>query len=373
MIQVHKMASGIEGIVRPRSATALVIAQAGAEPMAGMAVLPLVVLAAWPAPAASHLGPAASVVPVLRRGWNLGNTLDTELYNPGVNAPWVFDAVKRAGFDWVRIPVHWDPHTAAAAPFAIDPAFMATVRQSVEWALKAGLVAMVNTHHERWFDNSTSFDTQLPRFLSIWEQIADEFKDTPDMALVFELLNEPSEITIKQLNAMNTAVLPVVRKSNPTRQVHFGGLAKMGTWWILQNPDAIAIPAGDDHLALTVHSYNPWDFAGPGPKPDHIPTDHIFTADDEAKARETMSQLAAWGERQLGGASKVVHDEFGCTTMQTNRTARLLYYKTYARAAEAAGVGWAVWDDDGWYRVLSRRGNHTWDTEVLAQLMPPGE
>ena len=70
-------------------------------------------------------------------------------------------------------------------------------------------------------------------------------KFTPDMALVFELLNEPSEITIKQLNAMNTAVLPVVRKSNPTRQVHLGGLAKMGTWWILQNPDAVVIPAGN--------------------------------------------------------------------------------------------------------------------------------
>ena len=81
--------------------------------------------------------------------------------------------------------------------------------------------------------------------------------------------------------------------------------------------------------------------------------------------------LAAWGQRKLGDPSRVVHDEFGCTVMQSNRTARLLYYKTYARAAEAAGVGWAVWDDDGWYRVLSRRGNQTWDADVLAQLVPP--
>ena len=85
-----------------------------------------------------------------------------------------------------------------------------------------------------------------------------------------------------------------------------------------------------------------------------------------------MGNLAAWGQKKFGDPSKVVHDEFGCTVMQPNRTARLLYYKTYARAAEAAGVGWAVWDDDGWYQVLRRRGNHTWDAEVLAQLVCAG-
>ena len=160
------------------------------------------------------------------------------------------------------------------------------------------------------------------------------------------------------------------------------------------------IPTGDSNLALTVHSYTPWDFAGPGPativppatRPQHKgPTDHAFTAADEAAASETMRSLAAWGQRKLGAASKVVHDEFGCTVMQSNRTARLLYYNTYRAAAEAAGVGWAVWvsaaapfassckaskkpaaqDDDGWYRVLSRRGNHSWDADVLKQLVPP--
>ena len=68
--------------------------------------------------------------------------------------------------------------------------------------------------------------------LSIWRQIGAEFAGIPDMALVFELLNEPQHINISQLNAMNAAVLPVVRESNPTRQVHFGGLAMMGSWWI---------------------------------------------------------------------------------------------------------------------------------------------
>ena len=309
--------------------------------------------------------------PTLHRGWNLGDTLDTTQYNPGVNAPWVFDAVKKAGFDWVRIPVHWDPHTSHTPPFAINATWMQTVIETVTWAHASGLVAMVNTHHENWFDNTTTFDSNLPRFLAIWSQIAETFKAVPDSQLVFELLNEPSNIKIDQLNAMNAAVLPVVRKTNPTRQVHFGGLAKMGSWWILQHPDAITIPENDGHLALTVHSYDPYAFAGPGPKTPsggHIPLITTFTATDAAKGVATMKFLGEWGRNR---SMPVVHDEFGCTVMQPNRTARLLYYKTYARAAEAAGVAWAVWDDDGWFQILRRRGNRTWDAEVLAQLVPP--
>jgi endoglucanase len=199
--------------------------------MPPLTLLVLVLVLVLPLPDGVDAAAAAAAShPVLRRGWNLGDTLDTEQYNPGVNAPWVFESVKRAGFDWCRIPVHWGPHTAATAPFKVDASFMATVRQTVEWALKAGLVAMINTHHETWLDNRTAFSTQLPRLVSIWEQIGSEFAGVPDADLVFELLNEPSSINISQLNAMNAALLPVVRKSNPTRQVHFGGLAKMGSW-----------------------------------------------------------------------------------------------------------------------------------------------
>ena len=53
------------------------------------------------------------------------------------------------------------------------------------------------------------------------------------------------------------------------------------------------------------------------------------------------------------------HDEFGCTSLQTNRTARLQYYTAERTAAEENGVGWAIWDDDGWWKsgsvVLSLR------------------
>jgi endoglucanase len=310
-------------------------------------------------PAADGLG-----VP-LRRGWNLGNTLDDWPlpYNQPVNADWVFEAVAAKGFDWVRIPAQWGPHTATTAPYAVEPDFMAHLNETVGWALAHNLTVMVNTHHENnWIDNSTLFAAALPRLVAIWTQIAAHFGSYPDERLVFELFNEPKHMSMAELNAMNSALLSVVRRTNPTRQIHFGGLASMNSGWLLSHPDAMVFPDGDEHLALTVHSYDPWAFAGNGPPPTHAPVQHTFNT---SSAYATMRRLKVWSEAHQ---IPVYHDEFGCVVMQSNRTARLEYYAAYSKAASENGIGWAIWDDDGWWKTLDRRGNRTWDEGVLNAL-----
>ena len=99
----------------------------------------------------SQLLAAAGLGVPLRRGWNLGNTLDDWPlpHNLPVDAEWVFESVAAKGFDWVRIPAQWGPHTATTAPYAIDPEFMAHLNETVGWALAHNLTVMVNTHHER--------------------------------------------------------------------------------------------------------------------------------------------------------------------------------------------------------------------------------
>ena len=125
------------------------------------------------------------------RRWPLELPVKTERRRRRLQAEWVFESVAAAGFDWTRIPAHWGCHTAEAAPYAVDPAFMAQLNTTVGWALAHGLRVMVNTHHENsWIDDSTKFAAALPRLVAIWEQIAAHFSSYPDDRLVFELLNE---------------------------------------------------------------------------------------------------------------------------------------------------------------------------------------
>lgn len=194
---------------------------------------------------------------LLKRGWNLGNTLEGCSPSTNPNGEWVFETVAAAGFDWVRIPAQWGCHALETAPYTVDAAFLAQVNQTVRWALKHKLRAMVNTHHEnKWIDttNTTIFAAALPRLVAIWTQISGAFASYSDDVLVYELFNEPNKMSVDQLNQMNAALLPPIRATNPTRQVHLGGLANMNSGWILSHTDAMAFPKADKHLALTVHS-----------------------------------------------------------------------------------------------------------------------
>ncbi len=66
-----------------------------------------------------------------------------------------FEAIRAAGFSHVRLPVTWGyrmyfPSGSSGSP-AVKSAFLASVKASVDNALDAGLVVILNSHHERWF------------------------------------------------------------------------------------------------------------------------------------------------------------------------------------------------------------------------------
>lgn len=151
---------------------------------------------------------SSSRTTILGAGWNMGNHLDS--HNDGVAGEMVwgnpratqatFDAVKRAGFTSVRIPVTWLGHIGQAPDYKIDENWMNRVAEVVGYAEKAGLNAIVNIHHDgsdsqHWVNiaaaaKSDCVNTQVKRQLAaVWTQIANRFKNYGDF-LMFEALNE---------------------------------------------------------------------------------------------------------------------------------------------------------------------------------------
>jgi endoglucanase len=194
-------------------------------------------------------------------GINLGNVLEAPV--EGAWAPvaqeYYFDDYKARGFSSVRIPVRWDNHTQRSAPYAIEPAFMARVRQVVGWSLARNLTVIINAHHDDWVNNEKDFEAMLPRYLAVWKQVSAAFADAPAALLRFETLNEPTNLTITQLNEMHARVLPVMRVGgeNPVREVYLVGLSWDGADWLLAHPDAVTFPplasgAPDPHLRFEV-------------------------------------------------------------------------------------------------------------------------
>src|SRR6266545_1396403 len=135
-------------------------------PSALKRVIPFCVLALMvPAAArAQTLPPAADVARQIHLGWNVGNSLEatggeTAWGNPLISQQ-LIDAVKAAGFNAVRIPCAWDGH-ANQSTLAIDPAWMARVKQVVDYAIGNGMYVVLNIHWDGgWLEEHPLFSFQ---------------------------------------------------------------------------------------------------------------------------------------------------------------------------------------------------------------------
>ena len=148
------------------------------------------------------LGTPDQVVQAMAPGINFGNTLesldksDTPPFTVSKETAWdnppanqtIFNAYAAAGFKSVRIPVTWDQYVDANGHIA--PFWLARVKQVVDYALNAGLIAIINIHHDGWVIPDTAHKADADaRMTSYWTQIATYFAGY-DNRLLFASANE---------------------------------------------------------------------------------------------------------------------------------------------------------------------------------------
>jgi aryl-phospho-beta-D-glucosidase BglC (GH1 family) len=257
------------------AALALAGPVAGPGPAAGAAQI-----AAAPAgeSAGGSGGSAMAVVAAMRPGWNLGNSLDatgsdeTSWGNPVITEA-LLDNVRRQGFRSIRIPVTWGHHQGGAPDYAIEPGYLARVREVVGWALADGFYVLLNMHHDSWLwvaDMPAQHDAVLARYTAAWRQIAAAFRDAPGR-LLLESINEPSfnggsgdAGNAALLHELNTAFHREVRGSggaNATRKLVLPTLHTSADQARLDELAATFAALNDPNLIATVHFYGFWPFS----------------------------------------------------------------------------------------------------------------
>ena len=143
--------------------------------------------------------PASTPLPMPTYGWNLGNTLEATWGVPNWTAAPFYTAAN-AGFNAVRIPVAWNFNattnvSGGITNYPVNPAFMAQVKKAVDYALDAGMYAMINIHWDGgWLENNitTNIDPVInAKMQSYATQIATAFAGY-DQRLLFAAANEPN-------------------------------------------------------------------------------------------------------------------------------------------------------------------------------------
>jgi len=163
------------------------------------------------APDATGMGSTATqLVANIKMGWNIYNTMEAPGGENGWGQPLItqqlIDLVKQSGVNAIRIPIQYDwSHIINKSTAQIDPAWLARVKQVVQYCFNDNMYVMINIHYDGgWLDctaTGAKQDTVNAKQKAYWEQIATTLRDF-DEHLMFASSNEPNATDIPTTNVL---------------------------------------------------------------------------------------------------------------------------------------------------------------------------
>jgi len=304
----------------------------------------------------------------LDRGVNLGNFLESPKEGAWSGGRLLqesdFSIIRQAGFTLIRVPICWSAHVSPAPVFTIDPAFLSRVDWVVTQAEKNDLRAILDYHNDDALMKMP--DDNADRFVAIWKQIAEHYKDAPD-SIRFELLNEPNgKLNAARWNALLAKTLTVVRATNPNRTVVVGPVQwnNIGALWKL------VLPESDRNLLVTVHYYDPMTFTHQGAswvEGSDKWLGNTWQGTDAEKLAVTQSfdEAAAWASFHN---RPMYLGEFGSFS-RGDMDSRARWTTCVARAAESHGFPWTYWEYCSGFGAYDPDA-HVWRQPLLEALIP---
>lgn len=297
---------------------------------------------------------------ILKAGWNLGNTLDATdskgldsetSWGQPLTTPELIAFVKESGFTSIRIPVSWGNHTDS--DYQIDEAWMARVKEVVDYAYDEGLFVIINSHHDcDYYYPDTDHYAESEKYLTtIWTQIAEEFKDYDDH-LIFESMNEPrlkgtdiewwfaasdpkGRESIGVICKLNQAFVDTIRNSGGNNENRFIMVPSYAASPDFALNSAFSMPEDpSDKVMLSVHAYTPYDFAGKGTG---------YKDWDGSKTTEFVFMGKLMSTFKMNGYGIVI-GEFGATN-KDNQPDREKWARGYTMKAASYGMSYFVWDN----------------------------
>jgi len=284
----------------------------------------------------------------------------------------MINAVAAAGFNSIRIPVAWDSH-ANQRTFVIDPAWMARVKQVVDWCRAKNLTVIINCHWDGgWFDSNgfRRFDSKInSKVTSYWGQIATAFASY-DSHLLFACANEPDIDS-----AAKTAVLEQYYQTF-VNTVRAKGGNNATRWLVVQGPstdidktydwlNALPNDPTPGRLAVEVHYYpyqfclmttdatwgNMFYFWGQGYHSTTMPTRNSTWGEEDYQLAEFQKMQAKFTSLgipvilgEFGAVRRTGYADLTGTELSRHLASRSYFYKMIDNDCVQCGMKPFVWD-----------------------------
>ena len=303
---------------------------------------------------------------------NLGASIDAETAwgNPPVTKEMI-QAVKKAGFNAIRIPIRWQCHITDAQTMSIDPKWIARIKQVVGWCLDNDLKVIINAHHEKWLESrptSQYKEENCNKLKLLWTNIASEFAYY-DSRLAFAGTNEvhikdnwgePTDDNLDVQNAYNQTFVDAVRATggNNAKRHLILQTYVCNPWFGINGKFKIPTDLdGNDnnYMSVEFHYYQPWSYAGypdTGDRYDYWGDKYKNAGKTPTENEEWMKGffkqvVDTWSNKGLG----IVIGEWGVTNRNNSNPGKVHENMTYycnflTKEAHDRGFSTFVWDNN---------------------------
>jgi endoglucanase len=337
---------------------------------------------------------APDTVKALGIGWNLGNSLDavsgdiglaseTSWHNPKVTEELIL-AVKNAGFNTVRIPITWQFHFDRHfdKDYIINPEWFARVDEITHYVTDNGMYAIINIHHDgqdsdvSWLKphpaDKSEEDGMVRCFAALWKQIAEHFENFGG-ELLFAGMNEfhhgsdykdnYNKEYLRITDRLNQAFIDTVRGTGGNNRKRVLVFQSYNTQTEAAMGMKIPTDSEKELMALEIHTYDPWSFAGEG----------IGTWSLETNEPEVQDRFGKLTDNFVKKGIPVIIGEYGCSNGGDPSRIDYIRYVT----AEAVKRGFApVWWDNNTkgigadtFALIDRTDNSIYDKAAMDAIM----
>jgi aryl-phospho-beta-D-glucosidase BglC (GH1 family) len=326
---------------------------------------------------------APPVAPKLAKGVNLSHwwwqstdPTDKQITDADVKL------IKSSGFTHVRIPI--DPARFVTGD-KLDADASGKFLRSIKLFTDAGLAVVVDAHPAGTQSksmlpagNAAGWEDELTKF---WKAFAPALKATPPELVAIELFNEPNGLDdAKAWPAAQERIRTAVRAILPRHTIILTG----DDWGDIDGLLRLT-PSKDTNAVYSFHFYDPHAFTHQGAtwgSPmwqeikglrypfDAVNADAVIAATTDPKAANSIKAYArekweaakvtarinkakAWAAAQTPPVTLYL-GEFGAYKAGCDAESRKAWMTDVRTAAEAANIGWCVWDYTGGFAITDR-------------------
>jgi endoglucanase len=290
--------------------------------------------------------------------------------------------IKRMGFDNVRLSVNPQPMFLNGHADELPPGYLAYLDAAVKMILDQGLAVTIDIHPDSDFKaRLANQDDFVEQFCEFWRALARHYANLDPDLVFFEMLNEPEMRDRYRWQGIQAKVAAAIREGAPQHT-----LIAAGANFSADDELLFLEPLPDPNVIYNFHFYDPHVFTHQGATwgvnfwhneksglaypsnresaekvaaqvPEEVDRLYILRYGmehwDAARIDGEILQVADWARRRN---LAVLCNEFGVYRKYAAPQDRAAWIRDVRTSLEHRGMGWAMWDYNGGFGVVTKSG-----------------